>query len=239
MINKVSKKLVDQYNNVTIFLKGFKRPSIDINNITSNKTAIILVMTLVLLNVFGVTIVSNLYLLGYLMNSYIEHMTKHNNDSDLLIMFGCFYSIQMLIESILFKFIELKFELLVIKLFFYGWAFHPDCNGYIIIYNYARHYLNITEKKTKINENILTALEQLENNQSIQTNKLQQVFKFYEKLNEDLDKYERFNDSLFNEYKVNADDLNSVNSNDSLYVHPPSDMGIKDDISDPSIKSDK
>ncbi len=225
-------------NNIKIFLKGCKSPSVDMKYITSNKTAIGLVLTLVLLNIFGVTIVSNLYLVSYLMYSYIEHMIKHNNDSDLLIMFGCFFSSNMVIESILFKFMELKFELLVIKLFFYIWTFHPRFNGYIMIYNYTRNYFNITVKKTEVNEHILSALEQLENNQNTQTKKLEQVFNFYEKLNEDLDKYEKFNDSLFNtpEYKVYEDDLTSLNSADSLYVHPPSELSIKDDTSDTVAK---
>lgn len=222
-------KIKGMINNVKFFLKECRCPSLDVSRVKSNKIAFGLVVTLVLLNIFGVTMVSNLYLLGYFIHSYIEYITKHNNDSDLLIIFGCFYSSHMFLESVLFKFMELKFELLVIKLFFYTWAFHPSCNGYIQIYNHARNWLNITTKKTEINENILIALEQLENNQTVQTHKLQQVFEFYEKLNEDLDKYEKFNNNLFNDYKVNEDDTISLNSVDSLYVHPPSELSIIDE----------
>ncbi len=229
-------------NNIKIFVKGCNMPNIDINDLINNKTSIVLVLTLILLNIFGVTIVSNLYLLGYLIHSYIEHMIKHNNDSDLLIMFGCFFSSNMVIESILFKLIELRFELLVIKLFFYSWAFHPRFYGYIMIYNYTRNYFNITTKKTEINEHILSALEQLENNQNTQTKKLEQVFNFYEKLNKDLDKYEKFNEELFNtnDNKVyDDDDLTSLNSADSLYVHPPSELSIKDDSIETVVKDEE
>ena len=69
----------------------------------------------------------------------------------------------------------------------------------------------------------------MENNQTVQTHKLQQVFEFYEKLNEDLDKYEKFNNNLFNDYKVNEDDTISLNSVDSLYVHPQSELSIIDE----------
>jgi hypothetical protein len=92
---------------------------------------------------------------------------------------------------------------------------HPLSNGYEQIYNIMNSFFCITTQKQKINNNILNALEILEKRQINQSEKLTKVFKFYEKLNTDLDKYE------INEKQIFPEESQEDSNESSLYIHPP------------------
>ena len=155
----------------------------------------------------------------------VERITKKSANLDLLVMYGCCFSSHLYLESLIRQFISIKVQFLIIKLCFYVWAFHPKNNGYLKIYSYLNNLLEV--KNDVLNENIFNSLGELEKRQIEQSIKLKKVYNFYEKLNNDLDKYEELNQHIFPIKAISYEERSIADSADSLYVHPPSDLSLK------------
>jgi len=183
--------------------------------IKQNQIYITIFITLLLIKLIGFGFVLNFNLLIYFIILNIDNITNKNTDSNLLTIYGCCYASELFLGNYIQY--HIRFEFLICKLIFYVWMVHPLSNGYEQIYNIINSFFCITTKKQKINNNILNALEILEKRQINQSEKLTKVFKFYEKLNTDLDKYE-INEKQIFPVESQEDSLES-----SLYIHPPKD----------------
>lgn len=183
--------------------------------IKQNQTYITIFITLLLIKFIGLGFVLNSYLLIYYVILNINNITNKNTDSNLLTIYGCCYTSELFLGNYIQY--HIRFEFLICKLIFYVWMVHPLSNGYEQIYNIMNSFFCITTQKQKINNNILNALEILEKRQINQSEKLTKVFKFYEKLNTDLDKYE------INEKQIFPEESQEDSNESSLYIHPPKD----------------
>lgn len=183
--------------------------------IKQNQTYITIFITLLLIKLIGLGFVLNSYLLIYYVILNINNITNKNTDSNLLTIYGCCYTSELFLGNYIQY--HIRFEFLICKLIFYVWMVHPLSNGYEQIYNIMNSFFCITTQKQKINNNILNALEILEKRQINQSEKLTKVFKFYEKLNTDLDKYE------INEKQIFPEESQEDSNESSLYIHPPKD----------------
>jgi len=181
--------------------------------IKQNQTYITIFITLLLIKLIGLGFVLNSYLLIYYVILNINNITNKNTDSNLLTIYGCCYTSELFLGNYIQY--HIRFEFLICKLIFYVWMVHPLSNGYEQIYNIMNSFFCITTQKQKINNNILNALEILEKRQINQSEKLTKVFKFYEKLNTDLDKYE------INEKQIFPEESQEDSNESSLYIHPP------------------
>ena len=177
--------------------------------IKENQIYITILITLLLIKLIGLGFVLNSYLLIYYVILNINNITNKNTDSSLLSIYGCCYMSELFIGNYLQY--HIRFEFLICKIIFYVWMVHPISNGYEQIYDILNSFFCITTEKQKINNNILNALEVLEKRQIIQSHKLTKVFDFYEKLNNDLDKYDINEQQIFPEESKES----------SLYIHPP------------------
>ena len=181
--------------------------------IKQNQTYITIFITLLLIKFIGLGFVLNSYLFIYYVILNINNITNKNTDSNLLTIYGCCYTSELFLGNYIQY--HIRFEFLICKLIFYVWMVHPLSNGYEQIYNIMNSFFCITTQKQKINNNILNALEILEKRQINQSEKLTKVFKFYEKLNTDLDKYE------INEKQIFPEESQEDSNESSLYIHPP------------------
>lgn len=196
------------FKNISAYASNIAR-SRNYQMIKENQIYITILITLLLIKLIGLGFVLNSYLLIYYVILNINNITNKNTDSSLLSIYGCCYMSELFIGNYLQY--HIRFEFLICKIIFYVWMVHPISNGYEQIYDILNLFFCITTEKQKINNNILNALEVLEKRQIIQSHKLTKVFDFYEKLNNDLDKYEINEQQIFPEESKES----------SLYIHPP------------------
>jgi len=196
------------FKNISAYASNIAR-SRNYKMIKENQIYITILITLLLIKLIGLGFVLNSYLLIYYVILNINNITNKNTDSSLLSIYGCCYMSELFIGNYLQY--HIRFEFLICKIIFYVWMVHPISNGYEQIYDILNSFFCITTEKQKINNNILNALEVLEKRQIIQSHKLTKVFDFYEKLNNDLDKYDINEQQIFPEESKES----------SLYIHPP------------------
>jgi len=196
------------FKNISAYTSNIAR-SRNYKMIKENQIYITILITLLLIKLIGLGFVLNSYLLIYYVILNINNITNKNTDSSLLSIYGCCYMSELFIGNYLQY--HIRFEFLICKIIFYVWMVHPISNGYEQIYDILNSFFCITTEKQKINNNILNALEVLEKRQIIQSHKLTKVFDFYEKLNNDLNKYEINEQQIFPEESKES----------SLYIHPP------------------
>ena len=200
----------------------------NLDNLENYQHPVLFLLFILLIQFFGLEVVLNGSLLVYYLMLNVERITLKSTNTDILVIYGCCFSSQLYLESVINQFLSIKYQYLILKLCFYVWAFHPKNNGYLKIYSYLSNLLEV--KNDVLNENIFNALGELEKRQIEQSIKLKKVYNFYKKLNNDLDKYEKLNQNIFPIKAISYDERSIADSADSLYVHPPSDLSLKNCI---------
>ena len=90
----------------------------NLDNLENYQHPVLFLLFILLIQFFGLEIVLNGSLLVYYLMLNVERITKKSANIDLLVMYGCCFSSQLYLESVINQFLSIKYQFLILNYVF-------------------------------------------------------------------------------------------------------------------------